>query len=265
MGSYAGLTPSSAFLARIQRGELGGVILFGDNITTVAALRATVATLQAAAARGGNPPLLIATDQEGGDVKRLPVGPPPASAETMGATDGSKAARRGSEAPPGVYLRKAGIDVDLAPVLDVGNAATIVSRQPDLQLEPGDRREPRVELRDRSSGCTSGRNGQAFPGHSGPHRGTPTHTPSSSPRPARSSTRRLASFRAAIRAGVKLVMVSNASYKAHSIRRGSRRRLSPLIVGKLLRTELGFSGVVITDTMSAPGPRCILRTHRSGH
>ena len=98
MGSFAGTTPSSSFLARIQRGELGGVILFGGNITTLSRLKATIATLQAAAARGGNPPLLIATDQEGGAVKRLPAGPPAASAETMGAQDSCERDRAASAA-----------------------------------------------------------------------------------------------------------------------------------------------------------------------
>ena len=65
--------------------------------------------------------------------------------------------------------------------------------------------------------------------------------------------RRLAPFRAAIRAGVKLVMVSNASYKALDPS-GLPACLSPSIVGTLLRGQLGFVGVVITDALSAPGP-----------
>ena len=65
--------------------------------------------------------------------------------------------------------------------------------------------------------------------------------------------RRLAPFRAAIRAGVKLVMVSNASYRALDPS-GLPACLSTPIVGRLLRGELGYSGVVVTDALSAPGP-----------
>jgi beta-N-acetylhexosaminidase len=251
MGSFTGVTPSSSFLARIQRGELGGVILFGDNIATTARLKAIIATLQAAAARGGNPPLLIATDQEGGTVKRLPAGPPPAAAETMGAQDSPQTVARIGDAT-GLYLRQLGINVDLAPVLDVGNAATsflgsrIFSSNPVTVASLG------------SSFATGLQNARVaatakhFPGLGTAPGNTDTHAVlvTSS---RQDLDRRLAPFRAAIRAGVKLVMVSNASYKALDPS-GPPASLSPQIVGKLLRGQLGFSGVVITDAMSAPGP-----------
>jgi beta-N-acetylhexosaminidase len=68
MVAMAGTTPSSDLLGRIGRGEVGGVILFGSNITTASALKALTTKLRNAAAAGGQPPLLIATDQEGGSV-----------------------------------------------------------------------------------------------------------------------------------------------------------------------------------------------------
>ena len=52
------------------------MILFAANIVSRAQLRSLTGALQRAARAGGNPPLLIATDQEGGQVKRLPAGPP---------------------------------------------------------------------------------------------------------------------------------------------------------------------------------------------
>jgi beta-N-acetylhexosaminidase len=251
MGSFAGVTPDSDFLARIQRGELGGVILFGDNITTLSALKTTIATLQAAAARGGNPPLLIATDQEGGKVRRLPGGPPPASASAMGAADSAKTLAQIASAA-GVYLRRAGIDVDLAPVLDVGNPATSFLGSRIFSSDP-------ATVARLGSGFVVGLQGarvaataKHFPGLGTASRDTDSHailvTTS-----RQELERRLASFKAAIHAGVKLVMVSNASYRALDPS-GLPASLSPLIVGTLLRSELGFSGVVITDAMSAPGP-----------
>src|SRR5262249_54105194 len=65
--------------------------------------------------------------------------------------------------------------------------------------------------------------------------------------------RRLAPFRAAIARGVDLVMVSNAAYSRLDPS-GLPAVLSPRIVGGLLRRTLGFRGVVITDTLAAPGP-----------
>src|SRR6476469_9011610 len=76
-----GSTPSAAFLRRIREGEIGGVVLVQDNATP-AGVAALVAKLQAAAHAGGQLPLLVAVDQEGGIVKRLP-GPPTAAPGAM--------------------------------------------------------------------------------------------------------------------------------------------------------------------------------------
>jgi beta-N-acetylhexosaminidase len=66
--------------------------------------------------------------------------------------------------------------------------------------------------------------------------------------------RRLAPYPAAIRMGVKLVMVSNASYPALDAS-GVPALISKPIVSGLLRGQLGFHGVVITDSITAPGPK----------
>ena len=116
-------------------GELGGVIIFSNSFTSLAGLRALIASLQAAAKAGGNPPLLIATDQEGGIVKRLPDGPPTLSARDDGRA-GQATAARGRARRRARYLRRLGIDVDLAPVLDVPHVGRLVPRQPLVRLRP---------------------------------------------------------------------------------------------------------------------------------
>lgn len=114
-GSYVGPVPPDAFVARIRRGELGSVILFAGNVTRgVAVTRKVVDGLQKAAKAGGNPPLLVMVDQEGGIVKRLP-GPPDRAARAMSSV---KVARAQGEAT-GALLRKAGVNFDLAPVADI--------------------------------------------------------------------------------------------------------------------------------------------------
>jgi beta-N-acetylhexosaminidase len=101
---------------RVRAGELGGVILFSENGTASAAvLRRTVARLQAAASAGHNAPLLIMTDQEGGEVKRLPWAPPALAPMAIGSV--ALARREGEGA--GAALRSVGVNVDLAPVADV--------------------------------------------------------------------------------------------------------------------------------------------------
>ena len=113
-----GLAPSADLLGRIQRGEVGGVILFGANIASAPQLVSLTRQLQQAATTGGRPPLLIATDQEGGGVKRLDWAPPTLSPPQMGAT-GSAATAAAQGKATGRLLACAGINNNLAPVADV--------------------------------------------------------------------------------------------------------------------------------------------------
>jgi beta-N-acetylhexosaminidase len=112
---FVGPEPSSAFLARIRAGQIGAVILFGDNNAggPGATLR-VVNDLQDAARQGDKPPLLIMTDQEGGDVRRLPGAPALAPAAMS-----SDAIAQSQGQATGELLRSVGINVDLAPVADV--------------------------------------------------------------------------------------------------------------------------------------------------
>jgi beta-N-acetylhexosaminidase len=117
VGRFSGSAPPRRFLARVRAGEVGGAILFEENLGGgESAVSDLVERLQKAASAGGNPPLLIMLDQEGGSVKRLP-GPPTVAAAAM--TSPERAAEQG--AATGRYLHDLGIDVDLAPVVDVGH------------------------------------------------------------------------------------------------------------------------------------------------
>jgi beta-N-acetylhexosaminidase len=115
--SFHGTTPDSVLLARIKAGQVGGVILFGSNITSATQLAHLTAKLQAAASAGGRPPLLIATDQEGGLVRRLFWAPPVASAEQLGTTSTANVQNVGRNT--GLALAAAGVNLDLAPVADI--------------------------------------------------------------------------------------------------------------------------------------------------
>lgn len=121
---FAGRTPTRSLLSAIRAGEVGAVILFADNTAGgVTATRALVGRLQAAAISGGNPQLLIMTDQEGGEVKRLP-GPPALAASQM--SDPGVAAAQGLLTAQ--LLRSAGVNVDLAPVADVSRVDGFMTR-----------------------------------------------------------------------------------------------------------------------------------------
>jgi beta-N-acetylhexosaminidase len=112
---YAGPAPSPQLLTRVRRGQVGGVILFADNVAGgTATVRRAVRALHGAARRGGVPRVLVMVDQEGGTVKRLP-GPPATAAAGMTSAARARAEGRAT----GRLLRDLGIGVDLAPVADV--------------------------------------------------------------------------------------------------------------------------------------------------
>jgi beta-N-acetylhexosaminidase len=74
--SYPGATPPQSLLDLISAGEAGGVIFFGENITSLSQIAGVVAQLKEANdASPVSSPLLLMTDQEGGIVRRLPGQP----------------------------------------------------------------------------------------------------------------------------------------------------------------------------------------------
>jgi len=81
--SMEGHTPSSSLLDRARRGRIGGVLIHGWNFSSSTQLRSIANELQQAAAQGGQPPLLIAVDQEGGQVKTVSWIPPTLSPPQM--------------------------------------------------------------------------------------------------------------------------------------------------------------------------------------
>jgi beta-N-acetylhexosaminidase len=123
--AYSGARVPKALVTRIRRGEAAGVILFARNVGGVAAVRRQVARLQAIPRPPGlDAPLLVMVDQEGGDVRRLP-GPPATSAQATPTTTAARANGRAA----GRLLRSAGVNVDLAPVVDVGREGSALEEE----------------------------------------------------------------------------------------------------------------------------------------
>jgi beta-N-acetylhexosaminidase len=119
MTHTSGLSASPRLLGRIRRGEVGSVILYGENISSDRQVLRLTRSLQRAAAAGGNPPLLIGTDQEGGSVKRLSHAPPTMSARQMGSSAHPRTVARAQGVATAAHLRKLGINLDFAPVADI--------------------------------------------------------------------------------------------------------------------------------------------------
>ena len=124
---FDGRRAPASLLRVIAAGELAGVILFEDNIGSKRAVRRMTAAIQATdRPLGLRQPVIVSIDQEGGQVKRIP-GPPSMSAAEMGARGAALA--RGQGAATGRSLRSHGINVDLAPVLDVARAGGFIADQ----------------------------------------------------------------------------------------------------------------------------------------
>ena len=116
-----GVAATEESRALLEGTRAGGVILFAANVSAPEQLHALCDGLQRQAAELGLPPLLIAIDQEGGVVSRLPrpfVVPP--SQQAIGAS-GDAGLAYASAKLTGTQLRAHGVNMNFAPVLDVGN------------------------------------------------------------------------------------------------------------------------------------------------
>ena len=119
MLSFVGTRPSAEILATLKRQHVGGITLFRAlNVDTPAQVRTLTADLQRAAAASGQPPLLIAADQEGGTLLALTGTTPFPGNLALGAAGSVDLARRAGHAI-GQELAAMGINVDYAPVCDV--------------------------------------------------------------------------------------------------------------------------------------------------
>jgi beta-N-acetylhexosaminidase len=253
--SYPGLTPPRSLLRAIRRGEAAGVIFFAGNISGPAQLAAVSRRLQRADASRLNPvraPLLLMADQEGGIVRRLP-GPPDLSEKQIGQAADPPAQAAGAGTGAAATLRQAGLNVNLAPVLDVyrapGNFIDQYGRSYSRHAGPAARLGAEFVRAQQSGGVAAA--AKHFPGLGAASRDQDTDL-----RPVRLTVRAAIlrqlderPYQAAIAAGVRLIMVSWAVYPA--LDRYRPAGLSPVVVQGELRQRLGFQGVTITDALEA--------------
>ena len=251
MVGFPGLTAPGWLLGAIRAGQVGSVILFGANISTTAQVRALTASLQRAAAAGGNPPLLIATDQEGGEVKRLQSGPPTLSPPQMVRAGGPTLA--GTQgAATGRYLRADGINMDLAPVLDVPTFGGAFIWQQGRAFSFS---APKVAAYGSAfalgiQSADVAATGKHFPGDGSAGVDTDNALDELHPTAAQLAAA-LTPYESLIAHGLDAVLVTTAGFRAYD-QSGTPAALSPKVIGGLLRGRLAFKGVVITDSLGAP-------------
>jgi beta-N-acetylhexosaminidase len=232
--------------------HIGGVILFARNIESPAQVARLTNELQSIARESGNPGLFIAIDQEGGRVARL-------TAETgftefpgamaLAATGDTQNAYRAAKAMA-AEMRAVGINIDFAPDLDVNNNPV----------------NPVIGIRSFSSdpqkvvayGLAFARGlqengvlafGKHFPGHGDTGVDSHIDLPVVPHDRARLNRIELVPFRAAIAANIAGIMSAHVTFPAIDPTPGLAATLSRPVLTGLLREELGFKGLIVTDSL----------------
>lgn len=253
ISSYPGLTPPASLFDDIRAGNTSGVIFFGENISSDSQIAGVISQLRQAQAQSPiQVPLLLMTDQEGGEVRRLP-GAPTLSEKQIGASSDPVGEATTAGTGAGQNLAGVGMNLNLAPVLDVyyktGNFIDQFQRSysndPSIVSECG---QAFITAQQATGVAATGKH---FPGLGS---ATKTQNTDNGPVTLTVSLSKLHTidevpYPPAISAGVKLVMVSWAIYTAldPSLPAG----LSPTVIGQELRGRNAFTGVTITDALEA--------------
>ena len=261
---------SSTAATAIGTYHVGNVILTGRSTAGAASIRALATRLDrlATGPATASVPLWIATDQEGGYVQvlqgsgfsRMPT------ALTMGTW--STTTLTSSARTWGRQLRRSGVDLNLAPVLDTVPAATASTNAPIGHWQREFGHTPSV-VSTKGGAFLSGERSadlamtaKHFPGLGYVTANTDT-TAGVKDSVTTATSGSIAPFRAAVANGVPVVMMSSAVYTRID---GSRPAVfSPTAVTGLLRTSLGFKGVVMSDDLGnaravaawSPGDRAV--------
>jgi beta-glucosidase-like glycosyl hydrolase len=251
--SYPGLEPPSQLFDLIKQGKVGGIILFGENVNgSLPDIIESFHSAYAESAGSSGQPLLIMTDQEGGEVRRLPGGPDLSEKEVGESTNPTSAAQQAGE-QAGTVLEAYKVNTNLAPVLGVyrqagdfldqyqrsySNNATVVGECAGAFISA-------------QQGMKTISTAKHFPGL-----GAATADENTDVQPVTialtlSELRSIdmAPYHQAIAAGVDMVMSSWALYPALDAERPSG--LSRAWIQDELRGTLGFEGVTISDAIEA--------------
>ena len=252
MIGFDGTTVDAELSRMVTDYHIGGVILFARNVQSPEQVASLTNELQTIALESGHPGLFIAIDQEGGRVARLTEATgftefP--SAMAIAATGDPENARR-MAAAMAAEMRAVGINVDFAPDLDVNNnpsnpviGTRSFSSDPVIVAEYGIAFARGLQ----ENGVLAF--GKHFPGHG--DTGVDSHI--DLPRVPHDRTRldevELFPFRAAIQANFAGIMSAHVTFPAFDSAPGVAATLSRPVLTGLLREELGYGGLIVTDSL----------------
>ena len=244
----------------IKSHGFGGIIVFSENIQGTEQTVRLIDDMQNASVSGGNLPLLIAADQEGGRVARLETGTSMSGNMTLGALNDKKIAKEYAKIM-GSELSAVGINVDFAPVMDVNNNPNnpvinirSFSSDPNIVADMG---EAFIEGLHEEGISTALKH---FPGHG--DTGTDSHTglPCIDKTYDEIKKLELVPFKRGIETNSDMIMTAHIQFPQieketyTSIKSGEEislpATLSKTMITDVLRGDMGYNGVVVTDSLN---------------
>jgi beta-N-acetylhexosaminidase len=248
--SMGGTQPDYYIEKMVRKRNIGGVILFGYNMKSERQVESLTRSLQQLSMQTEPAvPLFVAVDQEGGDIASAPwVAPQPAAAEVGSRKDPGEAHE--IAATMGRQLLRAGINTDFAPVVDTGFGAAIgnssYGEDPELVARMGAAAVDGFE----EAGVVSA--AKHFPNHGPANSDSHVSLPVIRHDAKTLRTYDLPPFEAAIEAGVPMVMVGHLVYPSIDIHIPASLSRDAIC---MLRRDLGFDGVVVTDDLAMAGAK----------
>ena len=242
LARFAGTQPPD-WLRRWLDDGLGGVLLFATNITGPVQLRALTAAL-----REHNPAVLIAADEEGGIVTRAEArtGSSYPGNAALGAA-GDTGLTRKVAASIGAMLAEGGVNLDLAPVADIdSNPANPVIGVRSFGADPGLVAAHTAAFVEGVQSRLVAACAKHFPGHGRTDADSHVTLPEVGASLGDLRETDLVPFRAAADAGVRSVMTAHVVFPAIDTVPAT---ISRRFLAGLLREELGFDGVIVTDAL----------------
>ena len=243
---FAGTTAPAYVRRALREDRVAGAILFRDNATGPEQVTALTRALRTSAK--ARP--LICVDQEGGGIRILPWSPPSGAQPEQAAAGTVRTDARAAAAA----LRGQGISVSLAPVADVPDVSGSAMSGREFSSDPETAAQAVAEsVRGwRAGGVLPTL--KHFPGLGGATVNT-DDGPATISRTREQLAEDLVPFRSGIAAGAPLVMLSHAVYTALDSSHIASQ--SPAVAQDLLRDELGFRGVSMTDSLEAAAVRAV--------
>ena len=258
MAGFTGTALTAEARHMIAGLHIGNVVLMGHNVGTPVEVLRLTRDLQSLAVEANGAGLLVATDQEGGTVQRLRAGfTALPDAATVGAARRPDLARELGRVT-GEELRAVGVNMDLAPVLDVNdNPRNPVIGRRAFGVTPAVVEAATLAYLDGLHAAGVIATGKHFPGHG--NTSTDSHLTLPVVRKGRQAlyATELRPFRAAVAAEIDVIMTAHVAYPALDPSGMPTTVSAPILTG-VLRDEIGFRGLIITDDMAMRGITSVL-------